>query len=88
MLEIIRILGAKKAFMYETDVHSNIQKVSSLEGVGSMITNTNVRIHLSLQPDVVDLLYFTQLSYVELYSKNFKYQRFTSSGCKDVGLNL
>ena len=49
-------------------------------------TNSDFLIPLSLQPNVVDLRYFTLwIRSVRLSSSSLKYQRFSLSGCKDIG---
>ena len=44
------------------------------------VTNSTFLISISLLPNVVDLWYF------RLWNLSLKYQRFTSSDCKDIGI--
>ncbi len=49
------------------------------------VTNSDFQIPISLQPNVVDIRYF-KLYPVRLNIQSLKYQTFTLSGCKEIGL--
>ena len=49
------------------------------------VTNSDFLIPRSLQPDIVEPYIFQKMNSCQFNNENLKYNRFTPSGCKDIG---